>query len=114
MEDTTTLPRRLYQMIRLGAGDWLCLSNDGTELWRFHHHIDGAALGLCNGDGTPVAYQERTYWRAVHCPLVAVAGRGGSIRPDAMGDPWEAPWVEDDWYLPTRQAAINRMLAVGP
>lgn len=108
---------REWAMQRMGPGDWLCWSNDRTTVWRFHHHVDGAAHGLCDHEGRPVAYTERTYWRAVY--MGADDFRAEVLRaaesddyPDVMG-PWGPLWTEAAQYLPTRQAAIDTMLTAG-
>lgn len=102
------LPERRYALHRVGAGDYTCVSNDQRTLWRFHTYVDGHVHGLCDADGKPVAYAERTFWRAVHVDRELAAACGSWS--DGLADPWLPPWVESDWYLPTRQAAINRML----
>jgi hypothetical protein len=107
--ETAVLPERQYALSKIATGDWLCWSNDRTQVWRFHQHIDGANLGLCNDDGTPVSYAERTYWRAVYVPADVFE----RLVEVGLPDPWDRPWIESDWYLPTRQAAIDRMLRAG-
>lgn len=105
------LPERVYALRKIGPGDWVTLSNDGREVWRFHQHVDGAIHGLCDGlTGEPVPYEERTYWRAVHAPADRVRI---SDLDHLLDDLWSPPWIEDDWYLPTRRAAVERMLLAG-
>lgn len=92
---------RKYRMMRLKAGDYICPSNDELTLWRFHQHIDGRVFGLeCD-------YEERTFWRAIWMPMDVAREMGPAL---ADSNPWEKPWHEADWYLPTRHAAIERML----
>lgn len=100
-----TLPERKWAMTKVGPQDWLCWSNDRSEVWRFHTHVDGAAHGLID-----CPYEERTFWRAIHMPFDRFYED-----PERWldADRWGPPWIEDDWHLPTRQAAIDRMLRAG-
>lgn len=104
-------PRRRFAMHKIIAGDWICWSNDRTQVWRFHQHVDGAAHGLLLADGSgPVPYEERTYWRALWMPAERFeADPSGALDADR----WASPWIEADWYLPTRQAAVELMLRAG-
>lgn len=49
---------RKYALTKLGAGDYLCPSNDGSTVWRFQTYHDGHAFGL------DVPYECRTFWMA--------------------------------------------------
>lgn len=90
-------------MTRLGAGDYLLPSNDLTVMWRLHSYNDGRHHGL------DVPYEERTFWRACWMPMDAARQR---IADRSLPDPWDTngtawEWREADWFLPTRQAAID-------
>ncbi len=87
---------RRWRMIRVEAGDYLCPSNDRAKLWRFHTYVDGRVFGL------DVGFEERTFWRAVWMLM--------PVDLAELPGPWAPAWVESDWYLPTRAAAIGRML----
>lgn len=91
---------RAYALTKLQPGDWLCLSNDGRRVWRFHTFEDGKVHGL------DVDYECRTFWRAVWVDRATFEEWGY----DDIPSPWNRPWVEGDTYLPTRTAAINLML----
>ena len=92
---------RKYALIKVAAGDYLCPSNDGETLWRFHTYEDGRVAGL------EVDYEVRTFWRAVYIPLAKVENQPVNDLPG----PWDDVWIESDWFLPTRKAAIDRMVA---
>lgn len=97
------MTERRYTLTRIGTGDYWTLSNDEARLWRFHAYEDGAAHGLIG-----VSYERRTFWRACWVPIEAAT----STSPlDLDSDPWSPPWIEDAWNLPTRRAAIERMMA---
>lgn len=105
----TVVEHRRYQMWRVGPSDWVCPANDLRTMWRFHVHRDGTAYGAEH-----VRYQDRPFWRAVWRPLThdMLSRDAGGLRAEVdMGDPWERPWREEDWYLSTRAEAINVMLA---
>lgn len=96
-------------MTRLAAGDYLLVSNDRERLWRIHAYVDGSAHGLID-----VGYEERRFWRLLWMP-VEQARQYPTV--DDLPDPWgddgdhRRKWVEEDWYLPTRQACIDRAMA---
>jgi hypothetical protein len=98
-----TTPARRWAMHKLAPGDWLCWSNDRAQVWRFHQHVDGSALGLID-----CGYVERTFWRAIYMPADYF-----TADPERWlaADRWEPPWAEADWHLPTRQAAVDLMLS---
>lgn len=98
-------PERLYSMRRVAAGDYLLPSNDLKVLWRIHSYVDGKIHGL------EVGYQARTFWRACWLPYDEAAHL---IETGELPDPWDFTitghrhvWREADWFLPTRQAAID-------
>lgn len=97
------MDERKWAMQKIGPGDWLCWSNDRTQVWRFHQHVDGSAHGLID-----CPYEERTFWRAIWMPAETFLADPERWLDGA--DRWSPPWREDDWYLPTRQAAIDAML----
>lgn len=86
------------QMRRLGAGDYLLRSNDALWVWRLHTHRDGS------DHGTDAPYRDREFWRAVRMPMEMWLR--GKYRMSTIPNPWEAPWEEVDWFLPTRAAAL--------
>jgi hypothetical protein len=91
---------RRYALTKVRSGDYLCLSNDGTRLWRFTLYQDGSDLGL------DVDYKLRTFWRVQYShmsEITEVQSRQGDIL-----DPMY--WFDRQVNLPTRQAAINVML----
>jgi hypothetical protein len=92
---------RRYALTKVRSGDYLCLSNDGTRLWRFTLYQDGSDFGL------DVDYKRRTLWRvqfADMAEITEVQSRDGDIL-----DPMY--WADEQVHLPTRQAAINVMLS---
>lgn len=88
-----TVERR-YALIYVNTGDYLCPSNDGTELWRFTRYEDGPALG---------AEVAGTFWAALRAPMPS----GGVIEGDDL-DLME--FVHVHVQLRTRRDAINVML----
>lgn len=97
---------RRFQMRRLGAGDYVCPSNDLALMWRFHSYTDGRIHGL------DVAYEARTFWRACHMPMDrfrSLAAESGDIP-----EPWNDAWTESEWCLPSRAACVERMLSYAP
>lgn len=102
MGSMTATDTRKWAMTRVAAGDYICLSNDQQTVWRFHQHIDGRSLGLiCN-------YDERTFWRACYMTIEKAKALGPKLYESDRWD--ERVWIESDWHLPSRKAAVERML----
>lgn len=100
---------RRYRMWRVGPSDWVCPANDLRSLWRLHVYRDGTVP-----EAVQARYQDRPFWRAAWRPLthdMLTRDAAGLSAQIDLGDPWERPWVVADWYLPTRAAAVNVMLA---
>jgi hypothetical protein len=89
-------------MRRVDSGDYVCWSNDRTRLWRFHRYEDGRIHGL------EVTYESRTFWRACW----VTADEAGTFT--GLPNPWDPPWHGVSEMLPSRQAAIDVMLAAEP
>ena len=60
------MPERKWQMRRLGAGDYVCWSNNMARLWRFYRYQDGKIHGL------DVKYEARDFWLAAWMPEAEV------------------------------------------
>lgn len=98
---TTDVPVRRYRMIRVRAGDYLLPSNDGTVLWRVYRYTEDGSAYLA--DDTPVVGE---YWATAKYlrPI-------DRFDPDSLED-WE-DWSHWDSFLPTRAAAIDRVMRAG-
>lgn len=92
---------RKWQMIRLGAGDYLLPSNDGQTWWRFNKYEerDGS---LTRGDGSVV---NGDYWRLLRWSRAA-----HDLTLDALDLEADYLWTEVACMMPTRQAAIDYAL----
>jgi len=95
------MSERRYALTKVRSGDYLCLSNDGTRLWRFMTYEDGSAFGL------DVDYVRRTFWRVQYADMAEITEV--HARDADILDPMY--WVDEQVHLPTRQAAINVMLS---
>jgi hypothetical protein len=96
---------RKYVMVKLSAGDWLLVSNDGLTIWRLYAYLEDGSLE--SYDGKPV---KGRFWAAARRPLGAfdaeVAARGDYLAWDKW-DTWAA-------LLPTRAEAIAAALGAKP
>lgn len=84
------MTERLYQMVRIRAGDYLLLSNDRRTLWRIYRYDeqDGASWWACaRWDGTPEA----------------------ALQADDLEHAWDR-WETTEYYLKTRREAIEEAL----
>jgi hypothetical protein len=81
---------RKYQMVRLGAGDWLLPSNDLTTLWRFRRYQDGPSLGLMDWS------RDIDVWAVWTTPM-----------PASMRDYDELYWTDVAGPLFSRRACIE-------
>lgn len=96
-------PLRKWQMIRLGAGDYLLPSNDRQTMWRlFRYEEDGSLISI-GPDGVEVPIRGH-YWMVCrwNAPLTALA--------DGDWDEWDR-WQEYESLLPSRSAAIDSALS---
>lgn len=95
------MTERLWQMTRIGSGDYTLLSNDQTVLWRFYNYPETGDLGVVQTDGTtrPVI---GTFWRVLryrHHPDTIT-------REDVEYRDDEDTWEPVASLLPTRKACI--------
>jgi hypothetical protein len=84
---------RKHQMVKIRAGDWLLLSNDGKTLWRvyrYDEHNGESWWASARYDGTPTQ----------------------ALNDDELEHAWDR-WVTTEYYLETRQEAIDEALRRG-
>lgn len=88
--------KRKWQMVRLGAGDYLLPSNNRETLWRIRKYSErDGTLTRWNGTVVNNDFWMLSRWRY---PLADAAEN--DLTEDAL-------WIDVAFMLPTRQAAID-------
>lgn len=91
----TSPPARMWQMIRLAAGDYLLPSNDRSTVFRIRRYEDGPSYGV------EKMKRDETYWGCWRW-----MGRPDRL-DDIAVDYFPEGWATVEEYLPTRQAGID-------
>lgn len=94
-------PERLWQMIRLGPGDYLLPSNDRKRLWRIEKYPERDGT-LTRGDTGQVVNGD--FWRLSECTYAV------NEVTVALADDYGDAWSEVACMQPTRQACIDYAL----
>lgn len=87
-------------LTRLRAGDYLCVSNDLSTVYRFRSYGDGRAAGLLD-----VAYEWRTFWSVSSVPF-------DDFMDAADVDGME--WRTHSDHHPSRRAALESVYGPDP
>lgn len=107
---TAAAAERRHVLVKVAAGDYVLLSNDGRTLWRFvAYEEDGS--GQVSADGKRWRTLRGTYWNTWRCRHAAdevILTR--AIDPDGYGLGWDDFWEFYSGTHETRALAVDDAL----
>jgi hypothetical protein len=99
---------RKYQMVRVGAGDYLLPSNDGLTLWRIHRYHENGSLEISVGDGKTKKVVG-DFWACHRMPMPDPDDPAKWPGDEELTE-WPGAWKEYAWGYVKRQDAITDAL----
>lgn len=89
------MSERRHVLTKVRVGDYICLSNDESTLWRFTRYEDGRVLGLeCDFDVKEFWWARRTPWSTAERLL-------------DHSEVDDLPWEDVRSLIPTRREALE-------
>lgn len=103
MQAERTAPQRKFVLSKVGPGDYLLLSNDGTTLWRFRTYEDGPSTGIMDWP------RDLTFWS-----IWRYVRRISTQHPGVVDtEDWDQ-WEHVDSSYKSRREAIDAALRMAP